>query len=432
MQIHTDSFPSFSAQKFFGGSMIAGGAVLTAITAKTIIAVGFAAHLIPLIGNIVGIALMAIGSLVLFFACRKEKSVIEEAPNPLAERAQLIEEVEPEEIQPQEVVTEEGDAPVIEEKPAIHSPLDLTTGDKLIAGSNLVQWGLIGMSLYGIAPTITIPLNVLAGLGSDVITFCSLPKDASWLRKALSISTLSKVIVQYNPWVARFLQAGSLYCLANGSKNKAEALWEGVKTGGIKTLNQNKIHLFNLVSNVTFAAESVGLVNLRSQESLKESEMDASEVVLPPPFVPPEIASAPQVETSKVVLPPPFVPPEIVSAPQVEVPTAVLPPQVSKIETFVSGKCHGTDGKIIKCTSFWNNLQKAKEWLGESAKEMGEWRVFGEGSINKDEYAGQEASFIESGADSFIVRKDEKAKELVDEMWKLRSLAPFFKPVLSA
>ncbi len=60
------------AEKVIGSTLILGGATMAAFAAKSIIAAGFAAHLIPLIGTIVGIALMVLGTMLFCFAWRRD------------------------------------------------------------------------------------------------------------------------------------------------------------------------------------------------------------------------------------------------------------------------------------------------------------------------------------------------------------------------
>lgn len=142
--------------------------------------------------------------------------------------------------------------------------LELTTSDKVLAGSNLAQWGLVGAGLYGVSPTIVIPLSVLSSLGVEIATFCTLPKDASWLRKAMSIPFLAKILLTYNPWVARFLQVTSLFNLAQSAGSKIKTAWEQFSKDPVKSLKTGAVHLFNLASGVTFAAESAGLFKFES------------------------------------------------------------------------------------------------------------------------------------------------------------------------
>ncbi len=143
---------------------------------------------------------------------------------------------------------------------------NLSASDQLWAGTNLVQWGLIGASYCGVSPTILMPLSVLTSLGSEIIAFCSLPKDASWLRKAMSIPVLSKAILNYNPWVAKAFQAISLYNLVRASGTKLKKTWNSFQLDPAGSLKAGAVHLFNLASGVMFAAESAGLIRLSHKD----------------------------------------------------------------------------------------------------------------------------------------------------------------------
>lgn len=147
---------------------------------------------------------------------------------------------------------------------ALHAleDLSLTTSDKVLTTTNVVKWGTIGAGLYGISPQIILPISVLTSLGSEIISFCSLPKDAHWLRKALSIPVLSKLIINYNPWVAKAFHLTSLFNLAQHSASKLAAIWKGFTTNPSGAIKASAVHLFNLASDTLFAAESLGLIDL--------------------------------------------------------------------------------------------------------------------------------------------------------------------------
>lgn len=152
--------------------------------------------------------------------------------------------------------------------PPVVDDLSLSTSDIVHTGSNMVHWGIMGATLYGVAPQITVPISLLASLSSDTISFLSLPKDAHWLRKALSIPVLSKVLINYNPWIARLFQATSFFNHVQHSVSKLAAVWRNFAANPLEAVKAGAAHLFNLGSDVFFTAESFGLVDLKPKEEI--------------------------------------------------------------------------------------------------------------------------------------------------------------------
>lgn len=169
-------------------------------------------------------------------------------------------------LSPLEIASEPEAVPVAA-PPAIED-LSLSTSELLHTGSNMVHWGITGATLYGVAPQIAIPISLLASLSSDVVSFLSLPKDAHWLHKALSIPVLSKVLINYNPWIARLFQATSFFNHVQHSASKLAAVWRNFAADPWKAAGTGLAHLFNLGSDVFFTAESFGLVDLKPKEEV--------------------------------------------------------------------------------------------------------------------------------------------------------------------
>lgn len=263
-----NSILSTTSEKAAGGLFIASGAATGAasfLAGKSIIAIGILSHVIPIIGTIMGVAMMILGSCLLYHAWQRERA---DSELPLLKRVpQGVQKTDiPEETEKKQLLEDLSIAvkqlePGLQEKSetlaastATQDPLALTDSDKLMTASNLVQWGLIGASVYGVAPTIIMPLSILSSFSSEVASFCMLPKDASWLRKAMSIPLLSKAIINYNPWVARIFQATSLYNLVQSSATKLKNVWNAFQSNPWGAVKSGFIHSFNLASGVAFTS----------------------------------------------------------------------------------------------------------------------------------------------------------------------------------
>lgn len=142
-------------------------------------------------------------------------------------------------------------------------PLDLTNAEKLLTGSNLIQWTLIGASFLGAPSSIILPISALSSFGSELATFFTLPKDASWLRIAMSIPILSRLLINYNPWIARVFQITSIYNLAQNSLSKIGAAFQRITEAPYKAVKAIGAHLFNLASGAIFAAGGAGLIRVK-------------------------------------------------------------------------------------------------------------------------------------------------------------------------
>lgn len=273
------------------------GATVGLLGAKSVIAGGLATHTIPIVGLISGVALMVLGvflSLHAWYKGRGEKNLldkkIELMPFPVTsypwnepvipqkpeKRAEIYEDFTIEELNAIEAGLQEQDlkADIVETPKASPKPepLVLSNADKMLAGSNLVRWGLIGAGFCGVSPTIIFPITVLSSFGSELAIFCSLPKDASWLRKAMSIPILSRALINYNPWIANLSQLSSLYNLTQNSGPKLYSAWNRFKTDPVNALKNGAVHLFNLASGVTFAANNAGLISLKAARQPDSSE----------------------------------------------------------------------------------------------------------------------------------------------------------------
>lgn len=168
------------------------------------------------------------------------------------------------------VFIDEPAAPPIQ---AEEKPIALTNAEKLLTGSNLIQWGLIGASFLGTPASILLPIGAVTSLGSEIATFCTLPKDASWLRIAMSIPVLSRLLINFNPWIAKLFQITSIYNLAQNSLSKIGAAWKhSVKTCAI--------HMFNLASGLLFAAEGERMIQLRKLPSRTRAPDDQTELTI--------------------------------------------------------------------------------------------------------------------------------------------------------
>jgi hypothetical protein len=143
--------------------------------------------------------------------------------------------------------------------------LSLTTSDTVHTLTNTLHWSLTGATLYGVAPQITVPISILATLSAEAISFLSLPKDTHWLRKLFSLPGLARIIINYNPWIARLFQASSFFNNAQHSSTKLATAWKAFKEHPKKALKAGALHLFNLVSNVVFTAKNAGLIDLALQ-----------------------------------------------------------------------------------------------------------------------------------------------------------------------
>jgi hypothetical protein len=267
------------SEKITGGIFTLGGSAIGAISllaAKSIIPIGIACQAIPIVGTIIGIALLVLGMYVFYHAWQKEQasSQLLEKPIPISlspskpsqntghlenlESAEPIAPIQnPEQPSNNELVIQNASQASAEESTA------LTSSDKLLTAGNLVQWALIGASYAGFAPTLIMPLSVMTSLGSEFASFWMLPKDASWLRKAMSIPVLSKIIINYNPWVAKLFQATSLYNIVESSVTKLRNAWNAFQNNQTGAIQSGATHLFNLASSVAFAT---GLVRPKPPE----------------------------------------------------------------------------------------------------------------------------------------------------------------------
>lgn len=151
-------------------------------------------------------------------------------------------------------------------------PLSLTLSDKIHAATNMVQWGITGAALYGVAPQITTPISFLAGLGSEIISFRSLPEDTHWSRQILSIPGVSRFIRNYSPWASKLFQVTSLFNLAQYSLSKLSTAWKAFTTNPSGAIKASMVHLFNLASSVAFTADSLNLIHLQKSAQTAESQ----------------------------------------------------------------------------------------------------------------------------------------------------------------
>ncbi len=271
----TISSISPDAKKIVGTSLLLGGVIATTVSvlaAKSIIVLGIASQAIPIVGAIAGIALLILGALLFYRTYSPQKPLQDkeielvrlptdadiEPPTAEAMNLEIRTELSP-------LPKEESPLPALVEP----DPLTLANSDKLMFASNAVQWALIGAAYAGAAPSIIFPASVLAGLGSEIASFCMLPKDASWLRKALSVPVLSNWLIHYNPWISRLFKLTSLYNLASHSISKLGTVWQRFKEDPKKAVVAGFTHLVNLGSGVAFAAESARLIRLRPEQKPK-------------------------------------------------------------------------------------------------------------------------------------------------------------------
>lgn len=144
---------------------------------------------------------------------------------------------------------------------------NISSHDLVLAASNAIQWGLLAAAGYGIAPGVTASIGFFAGLASELATYAMLPQDASLFRQAISFPVLSKSLINYHPVIGRIWQGFSLYNLARNSGGKIGEAWKTFHQDPVKALKAGALHLFNLSSGAAFAAESMGLINLKPQPS---------------------------------------------------------------------------------------------------------------------------------------------------------------------
>lgn len=183
----------------------------------------------------------------------------------------------------EETAPKQTETPVPEE---VSQKFALTGSDKLLTASNLFQWGLVGASFCGLAPAVAGTLGMIAGVGSEIANYCMLPEDASLLRRAMTFPVVSKAILGLNPVVKGISQAYSLISSVQTSAGKLSEAWEGLKSDPANAMKAGSVHLFNLASNVAFAAEGAGLITLRpssipdvSKKGDSRTEDDRSEPI---------------------------------------------------------------------------------------------------------------------------------------------------------
>ncbi len=247
------------------GTLVISGAAAGAVSllaAKSIIAIGVGSQALPIVGTVIGIALMVFGAYLFYRIWQNERSASALSfKNPQIE----LQATSPKELTDAPPLQGEAtpDKRLIEiisptkpelQKEIEQDPLAITNSEKLLTASNVIQWGLIGAAYGGIAPTIIMPLAALSSLGSEIASFCMLPKDASWLRKAMSIPLLSKAIISYNPWVAKLFQVTSLYNVVQSSAAKLKNAWNAFSSNRRGALTSAGVNLFNLASSVAFAS----------------------------------------------------------------------------------------------------------------------------------------------------------------------------------
>lgn len=285
-------------EKCVGGSLVLGGAAsatVSLLAAKSVIAIGLASNVIPIIGTIMGIAMMILGAFIFLRAWKNDQvkpsftqKVVIPIPLPAPTRGKKDRQVQQKEFLTLPPVKQkmlhtlavelekmQAEAPpkVIEAAPAPapaaaanEDPLHLTNADKMQAGTNLVQWGLIGASFLGVPASIVLPLSMVTGLGTEIAAFCALPKDASWLRYAMSIPVLSKMLINYNPWIGKLYQGVSFVNSACSTVGKLWGVWTGWNQDPGKAKEAAAVHMFNLASSTAFAADSAGLISLKPAE----------------------------------------------------------------------------------------------------------------------------------------------------------------------
>ncbi|MBX7065602.1 MAG: hypothetical protein K1X28_00075 [Parachlamydiales bacterium] len=477
-------------EKGAAGSLVIGGAAAATVSllaAKSVIAIGLASNVIPIIGTIVGIAMMILGSLLFYRSWNSDQTV-----NPLKQKA-----VEPVTIRLptyQKKMEEKRkaaaahqknfialpgqkqktdpflemqkllDTPVLDselpsvaanktEKPA---SLDLTSADKIQAGANLAQWGLIGAAAFGVPGPILFPASLIAGLGSEIATFCSLPKDATWLRKAMSIPGLSRLLIQYNPWIPgwlpKIMQGVSLVNLAQHSIAKMGDVWRGFKTEPLKAAKAGGVCLFNLISGVAFAAEGAGLIKLRPQtqnESPEKAPCDPSKD---------EDCSGPINRKIRLISENNNVGPNANLRQAISDKTTANHREYAEKwkcehdvikKNLVEGQCKNPiSGKRDNCSPSWNKIKYFKEWC-DTPKAPGaeEWAIYTDQDgvytnfqVDPSEAidlsrGDRDSSFIiategENGGrfnpgavntGVMIVRKDPKGCEVIDRIWQNRN-----------
>jgi hypothetical protein len=275
------------AEKVGGGVMIAGGLTTSVLAAKSIFVIGIASHAFPIIGTIIGIAMMILGAYLFYHARMREHENAPQLAPPAPQSKIEMEEVqkrepplkvevteapvpekiidiarpsmkEAEPVKQQTEVLVQPETPKTEE---ITPNLALTNSDKLQTASNLLQWGFIGAGLCGFA--VPSALGFAASVGSGIATYCMLPEDASLIRKAMSLPIIGKKLIESIPGVNQAVQAYSLYTLATSATSKLSQCWSGLKSDPVNAVMTGAVHLFNLASGAAFAADSVGLINLK-------------------------------------------------------------------------------------------------------------------------------------------------------------------------
>ena len=146
------------------------------------------------------------------------------------------------------IKTEEPIVPAL-----VSESIDLQEIDKILAIKNLVHLAFVGAASYNTHPAILVSLGLawlIKDIHADIKLFLSLPKDASWLRKAMSIPILSAEILSLNPWVGHIVNATNFYNLAQNSIPKLVAAGKAFKTEPTKAMGVAAVHLFNLGSGI--------------------------------------------------------------------------------------------------------------------------------------------------------------------------------------
>lgn len=132
--------------------------------------------------------------------------------------------------------------------------LAITAPAKWLAACNVVHLGSLIAVICNVTTTVTIPFYLLSELGSKIASYQMIPKDSSFLRKALFISSIADIaaIVFDRPYLAFSIFQEALSCFSVTQHSLSEIL-KIVKTGQCQS-NPNKagssigIHLFNLMS----------------------------------------------------------------------------------------------------------------------------------------------------------------------------------------
>lgn len=315
---------------------------------------------------------------------------------------------------------------------------NLTLQDYWLTANNMVRWGVIGATYFGVGSSLAEPLSIISSLASEVGAAMTTPEDASVFSGLLTSPTLQNQLLEAHPIAKSIAEAVSVYHFGKTAFRQIRQIWRGETT-----LKKSAVHVFNIASRTAFLANQMGLIDFsppKPQEPPKEKQSPIYGPAQRKIRVATVYDNKGNARRQEIT--------DLVTANHRDYAKrwGLKHDVVSK--SLVEKSCINPKKSLEDCSPYWNKIKYLQNWCQSPGEEnTEEWAIYADDdavytnfqvdpSDAIDRLRGEkDSSFIiategegtryDAGAVNtgvIIVRKDESGCGVIDRIWKNRNV----------